>query len=200
MKKNNIELRIYELLGVKVVQKIVLLNAKYILRVKKDNENPGTYFIGKLTYENMNVYKKGIFANAAIHIVGALFCMYHLFPVASTAFVVGTILNLYLVMLQRYNYIKLKRVMNTIKPRYERKREELKNDILETDSKIKEHEYSIMTSKDKEKVIDIDTIINKSSLDDLKKMSEFLKNFEENEYDNDKYAFLDFQFIKLHVK
>ncbi len=199
MKKNNIELRIYELLGVKVVQKIVLVNAKYILHAMKGNETPGNYFIGKLTYENMNVYKKGIFANSAIHVLGALLCIAKLFPVVSTAYIVGAILNLYLVMLQRYNYIKLKRVMNTIKPRYERRREELKNDILETDSKIKEHEYSVMTSKDNEKVIDIDTIINKSSLDDLKKMSKFLKNFKEKEYDND-YAFLDFQFIKLQVK
>ncbi|MDD2180993.1 MAG: hypothetical protein PHW32_01350 [Bacilli bacterium] len=98
------------------------------------------YFLYKLTEEGIENFKKdGIKTNTIIHFGVLPFCIFHLLTTSSKFFIpiyiLGGTINLYCVILQRYNTIRLNRVYEKIKAREKRKnknselKQELGNDL-----------------------------------------------------------------------
>ena len=77
-KNNNIEMKIYEILGVKIFRKIVLKISDFCLKkllTKEEQEdfskNTTNYKMGKVSdLDDIKKYKKQMYFNAIIHIIG----------------------------------------------------------------------------------------------------------------------------------
>ena len=114
-----------------------------------------------------------------------------------------TTLNAYCVMLQRYNIIRINKVINKFSLKYEKERNEIKKELNDTDKLLKEHTYKIVDNKNKEKEIIFDELINKSSLSELKKYRECLNYFEkvnDNKVNSFDYPININKILKLQIK
>lgn len=116
---NNIELQVYCLLGVNQFRKLILAFEKIKhFKDKRQNEN---YHPTNLDVFSLERYNGFLIYNAFLHCVSLLFTV--LYVVLSTAIVFRnlfmdffivflTLLNLYCIMLQRTNYLKIKKHRN----------------------------------------------------------------------------------------
>lgn len=193
MKKNkNLEMKIYELLGVKIFRKIVFSLASIISLPKKRkmtkeewenyNNKTSNYNIGKVKdLEDVKKYKKQTYLNTSIHTFGLFLCMVDLLLGGADAFfIIMTLINIYCIMLQRYNIIRLNKVIKKFYPKYEHQKEELKKELIESDKLLKEHTYKIVkeTKKEvKEREVTFEELLNNSSLSELKAYRESLNYF-----------------------
>lgn len=131
--------------------------------------------------DDIKKYKRQIYFNAFTHAFSLLFCMIYLSLVGVNAFfIIMTLINTYCIMLQRYNIIKLNRVVKKFDAKYERQKEELKKELIESDKLLKEHTYKIVKEKKKEvmeREITFEKLLNNSSLSELKVYRESLNYF-----------------------
>ena len=134
-----IEERIYEFIGIKHFKKIAVSFGKKV-RGNQKTFKGDNYFLHRLTPEGIKDFKKdGIKTNTIIHLGVLPFCVFHLLTTSSNFFIpiyiLGGTINLYCVILQRYNTIRLNRVYEKMKEREERKnqksalKQELKKDL-----------------------------------------------------------------------
>ena len=186
MKNSNIEMKIYEIFGVKIFKKIVFKISDFCLKLfltKEEQEdfskNTTNYKMGKVSdLDDIKNYKKQMYFNAIVHIIGT--CL----GLTTFSYKIGffntlfTILNAYCVMLQRYNIIRINKVINKFSLKYEEEKSQMKKELNDTDKLLKEHTYKIIDNKNKEKEITFEELINKSSLSELKKYRECLNYFE----------------------
>lgn len=181
MKNPNLEMKIYEKIGVKQFRKFVFFtvnNACLIFMgkffkskeekqeiIQELNKQPSNYNIGsKINKKTINNFKKQIYLNSAIHISAFLLLLpsYFLILVGNLpldlVILTGifTVINTYCLILQRYNSIRIDKTLEKLKQHEERKQEKLKEKQKEN---IKTYEYQ----KNKEKV-------------ELKQMREILLN------------------------
>ena len=193
MKKNkNLEMKIYELLGVKIFRKIVFTLAYTISLPKKRkmtkeewenyNNKTSNYNIGKVKdLDDVKKYKKQMYLNASIHTFGLFLCIVDLLLGGLDAFfIIMTLINVYCIMLQRYNIIRLNKVIKKFYPKYEHQKEELKKKLIESDKLLKKHTYKIVKENKKEvteRKITFEELLNNSSLSELKAYRESLKYF-----------------------
>ena len=193
MKKNkNLEMKIYELLGVKIFRKIAFSLAYIISLPKKRkmtkeewenyNNKTSNYNIGKVKdLDDVKKYKKQMYLNASIHTFGLFLCIVDLLLGGLDAFfIIMTLINAYCIMLQRYNIIRLNKVIKKFYPKYEHQKEEIKKELIENDKLLKEHTYKIVKENKKEvteKEITFEELLNNSSLSELKAYRESLKYF-----------------------
>ena len=87
-------------------------------------------------------------------------------------------INLYCIMLQRYNGIRINQLIEKMTPRYERQKDAIKEELRKEDSLLKEHTFKIVDRNKKEKKLTIDEIINTASLSQLteyRKKLEYIK-------------------------
>ena len=184
-KNNNIEMKIYEILGVKIFKKIVLKIGNLCLKLfltkdeRDDFSKTTNYKMGKVSdLDDIKNYKKQIYFNAIVHIIGV--CL----GLTTFSYKIGfintilVVLNAYCVMLQRYNIIRINKVVNKFSLKYEEEKSQMKKELSNTDKLLKEHTYKIINNKNKEKEITFEELINKSSLSELKKYRECLNYFE----------------------
>ena len=193
MKKNkNLEMKIYELLGVKIFRKMAFTLAYIISLPKKRkmtkeewenyNNKTSNYNIGKVKdLDDVKKYKKQMYLNASIHTFGLFLCIVDLLLGGLDAFfIIMTLINVYCIMLQRYNIIRLNKVIKKFYPKYEHQKEEIKKELIENDKLLKEHTYKIVKENKKEvteKEITFEELLNNSSLSELKAYRESLKYF-----------------------
>ena len=144
MKKNkNIEMRIYELLGVKVFRKMAfglrdILAFPLTIRMSKEERHDflcnsaSNYNLGKVkSLEDVKKFKKQLFINSGIHVWALSVCLPNFLKVIggtaslSTAIINLTCIgiNLYCIMLQRYNGIRINQLIEKMTPRYERQKD-----------------------------------------------------------------------------
>lgn len=140
MEKCKVELRIYELLGIKIFQKLTFLLEKIIHR--NDNGYNENYHLKK-KYCNGNVqdFKKFLFYNGGIHIRNILFIIiiilikkiFKCIAWFDCILIILAVKDIYCVMLQRYNYIRIQNcidLQNKAKERrINKKTEKIKSDI-----------------------------------------------------------------------
>lgn len=118
------EMKLYEKLGVLYWKKFVLWVS--VLGVRNPNDRKGTnYYLKDLSLKSVKDFRKWLWFNALVHIFGfmysAIWIIYiiiniHLYSFyASILFIIihiiFLILNLYCIMLQRYNYLRIKKVL-----------------------------------------------------------------------------------------
>ena len=118
----DLEIKIYEKLGVKYFKKITMLIYKVIIKticlLKKSQEKDDVikyqtnYSIGAInSIDDLKRFKKNLYFNSSIHIIALIPCITALF-IATSIFttinaIICTIINIYCIILQRYNYIRL---------------------------------------------------------------------------------------------
>lgn len=129
--RKNIELRIYELLGIKIFKKIVLkivLKMLCILiipltpkmtkeeRYRDFRYSPSNYFVGRIiNTKTISALKRKLRVNAIIHMVILISCIRILLKDINNSLPISTIcidiffslLNMYCIILQRYNIVRI---------------------------------------------------------------------------------------------
>ena len=170
MKKNKtIEMRIYELLGIKFFRKMAFgLHdiLKFPLTIKMSNEErhdflhnrASNYNLGKInSLEEVKKFKKHLFINSGIHIWALLFCLPNFLKViGGTASLSTSIINLtcidinlYCIMLQRYNGIRINQLIKKMTSRYDKQKEAIKEELRKEEPLLLNHTYKIESDKKK---------------------------------------------------
>ncbi len=199
MKKNkNIEMRIYELLGIKIFRKMAfgfrnLLSFSLTIRMNKEEKHnflynsASNYSLGKVKrLEDVKKFKKQLFINSGIHIWGLLVCLPDFLKViGGTASLSKAIINLtciginlYCIMLQRYNGIRINRLIEKMTPRYERQKDAIKEELRKEDSLLLKHTYKIVDKKERETSITFEDLIANANIEQLKQYREYLAHFQ----------------------
>lgn len=205
------EMKIYEKLGIKKFKKFVfgisyvvmfpfmLMEKKTFKDAKKVvNEASSNYSIGKnLNYEGIKEFKKMIYLNSFIHISALIGCIYKMPNIIENASIIPIIiesslitLNTYCLMLQRYNYIRINKTINMLKPKYENEKNKIKEEIKENDSKLINHEFVYITYncvRTEEKSVNFDELLEKASLEKLKEYRNKLSFYSDNAETISKY-------------
>lgn len=195
MKKNkNVEMRIYELLGVKVFRKMVFaLRDKiwilFTLKMSKEERKEylyhtaSNYNLGEVkNLEDVKKFKKQLFSNAIIHLFGFLVLIPNFIKIiggtAALSSIILTLIaggiNLYCVMLQRYNGIRINQLIKKMTPKYERQRDEIKEELRKEDSLLLEHTYKIVDKKERETSITFEDLIANANIEQLKQYRVYL--------------------------
>ena len=199
-KREATEMKIYEALGVKIFKKIVMGLAYLVIipmTPKKTKEErieylysvPTNYTIGKdRDLDSIKIFRSKLITNALIHIwafslaLGSfLIDIKH--PESNIRSLITTVLigfgvNTYCVMLQRYNYIRIKDIIKRMQVREDKKKEVVKQEIIEKDLTLNEHEYTIINKRGKEKPVTFQELLNNSSLAELKALKESIIYFQ----------------------
>lgn len=116
------EMKIYEKLGVRQWKKIVLWLMSKIIRNPKDRHG-SNYYLAGTNVKAVKKFKKWLWCNGIIHAIGIIQCICKIICyalksnlISSFTFVaiVFLFLNLYCVMLQRYNWLRIKKVLSKV--------------------------------------------------------------------------------------
>lgn len=197
MKKKNIELRIYESLGIKTFRKM-LFKLVYILIIpityKMTREErysfiyntPSNYVMKKgYNLQVLRDFKKLLLFNASVHIYSLLASIPNYIsiikgtiPLFDTiiTFLVTTI-NIYCIMLQRYNQIRINQVIKKYESKEKIKKNELTEELIKEDSLLLDHTYKIVNKNDKEKTITFEELLENATYEQLKQYRKYLSCF-----------------------
>lgn len=168
-KKENIEIRIYELLGVKIFRKCAFALEKLIhIKDKGINKN---YHISNDNSMNPDEFNKFLYYNGAIHVKNSMILPLMIVlnvlisgvSLATLGLVLLLIKDLNCVMLQRYNYLRIKS-SSSMKEAINKKRIEKKVFDLENNDKVNDKLNSLSMDE------------TKSLLELGQNMESFLKN------------------------
>lgn len=193
-KDKSIEMKLYELLGIKVFKKmaffvrdIVTLPLTFKMpkeeRKKSLYNTASNYNIGKeKSFENIKKFKKQLFKNAGIHIFALLAFLPSFIKIIlgtaslSTTIIVlpAMVMNIYCIMLQRYNCIRINQLIEKMTPRYEKQKDAIKEELIEKDSLLLEHTYKIIDKKEKETSVNFEDLIANASIEELKQYRNYL--------------------------
>ena len=171
------ESKIYEFLGIKYFKQLTFKLEKLIH--KKDKEQNKNYHLMGNGIEAIENFRKYLYYNGFIHVKNSIALIigltvfvlttgfnYYLIP-----FILLLIKDLYCVMLQRYNWIKLNEYKEKLEQRENRK-------VMKEANKIKEKDFSYNLEQ-------INTM-----LDELRKLKDYLTNNGTVNIDNDGYKML----------
>lgn len=180
-----LELNIYKKIGVRQFRNI-LVKFLYFLVVplyiifkipKSERKNlfhnsPSNYFMKKGNgLKDLKDFKKWLYFNAAIHVHALIRCIIGLFNGTLIIQIPFIILNLYCIMLQRYNYI---RIDNTIKKYEEIEKTKINNFKENIREKIEEPHINVYTRKNKENET-LDSVLDDLSLKNLKALKNLIE-------------------------
>lgn len=197
MDNKTIEEKIYEAMGIKTFKKLVLnmqQKLRKVLKVDDEKVSGDNYFIETQNLEGYNKFKRqGLLYNFSVHfpamIIGGLLIIN---TITSNNINIGLLardgfcflLNTYCCMLQRYNQIRINKVIDRLKIREEKKQ-------------IKDDNF------DKEKTLHNDLNLNqskkKTSIEELIQKRETLINYKNTnleEYNRNNLCVNNFQKIK----
>lgn len=124
-KNFNLEIKIYELLGIKYFKKFVLklrdiVYSLFFFIPKEELEiiknRPDNYKMGITDKkEKILKYKKSLYFNGSVHIFGMFYSMLCIIFTENLIFhLICFIINMYCVMLQRYNYIRINNLLKKV--------------------------------------------------------------------------------------
>lgn len=199
----NLELKIYEKLGVRKFRDIIVkfafffVHPKYIFskkdrkkEIKKFRNTPSNYFVDKEAgLKGLKDFKQWIYIHTFIHIYALFHCIVGLFSGFTVIAIPFTILNLYCLMLQRYNYVRINNVIKKNEESEKKKRNNIKDKIKEN---INNPHISIYSPKKKINENDktIDSMLDNLSLKNLKELKKLI---ERNQAYNNKFLYATFE-------
>ena len=118
------EMRIYELLGVKYWKRFVLWFPCLFIRDPEDRKG-GNYWLEDISVSSIKKFKKQLLFNASLHIGAILVTNIPFFimnlldnniPMMIYQ-VIFFLVNFYCIMLQRYNWLRIKKILKKISSR-----------------------------------------------------------------------------------
>lgn len=193
-KWQNIELKIYELLGVKIFRKMAfglykIIGFPFTIFMSKEKRKefynkPNNYNMKKgHGIQDLRDFENMLLLNACIHICALITCIPNFLNIISgTISLSATIetlisvgVNFYCIMLQRYNHIRINQVIKRKELREEIKNSKLKEKLVKED----EHTYIVVNRIGKEKNITLDQLLEMATYDELKQYREYLLYFKE---------------------
>lgn len=189
--EKTMEMKIYEKLGIKNFKNIIC-NLGYLgfsslpdLVFKKNRQNfinqvKSTCEMGRTNYtigttnnlEDIKSFKKMTLLNGGIHLFNLIACIAVLIAIGNTVYMIIpillSILDIYCIMLQRYNTIRINQTMKKFKPHYERKKNQMKEELIKKDSLLAEHTYKIINVKVKKELdTTIEDLLSTATYDQL---------------------------------
>jgi len=196
-KLNNIEMKIYKILGVKVFKKIVFGLHDFVtlpLTFKLSKEERKNFLYNTASnyrmkkgngLQDLRDFKKMLFFNGSIHFLGLIYgitciigCMMGPLSIFSIIFhFLFACINFDCIMLQRYNYIRLNKVLKKGEKLEEIKKKKLCEELREIKSTSKEHKYILVDKKDEETNITFEEFIETATLEQLKEYKSRLSFF-----------------------
>ena len=188
----SIELKIYEKLGIKFFKKFVInlvcfiCAGAYISKKKSKEEikfeiqnTPSNYFIEKKNgIEGLKKFKKKLFFNALVHIIAGIFSISAIGAGLIIPGIIATILNLYCIMLQRYNYVRINNTIAKLEHIDKKQRTKLKEDIKKNSIESEITRRKIKLTSIKEEEINIDELLNLLTLSQLKTLRNEIISFD----------------------
>ena len=193
-KNKNLELKIYEILGVKIFRKLVMKLLYFcaypyfiLLKIPKEKRKkilyntPSNYFMKKgNALQDLKDFKKQLYFNAGIHIIVLIIILTILYTniFVDIPFI---ILNLYCIMLQRYNYIRINQVINKHKIFEKNKIKLIKTELKEKDSLLKEHVYILECIGKKKEIKTLDELLENAPIERLRQIKKLLEDISEQE-------------------
>lgn len=87
------------------------------------------------------------------------------------------VVNSYCIMLQRYNVIRINQVVNKMTPRYEKQKDEIKEEIIKENTLVNQYNYKIVKEDNKEVETTFEELIENATLSELKQYLERLEYF-----------------------
>lgn len=194
-KKNNIEMKIYELLGVKIFRKMAFgLRDTFFFpftfwmgkeRRKELLYNTASNYIMKKGHglQDLRDFKKELRLNAGIHIVALITCLPNFLRVIGGVVSLSTTIsnltsigiNIYCIMLQRYNYIRINQVLKKGEAIEKRQKDAICAEIKEENQMYNDLTYKILNKKDKEITITFEDFLQTATLQQLKDYKESLE-------------------------
>jgi len=192
----NKELKFYEKIGVLKFKRLILklvyqpfrlfgFSKEYVDSVLQQVSN--NYFIGQRDgIKSLKKFKYSLLFNASIHTSLLIINVPHYYNLlngnysflASINVIFGFTLNSYCIMLQRYNQIRINKVIK----RYEKvdfsKREKLKNKITSSQVNRNVISYKLVNNSSYDDV-DLDELVKNANLNQLKILKESLESFRE---------------------
>ena len=118
------EMRVYELLGVKYWKRFVLWIICLLIRDPEDRKG-GNYWLDDISVASIKKFKKQLLFNASLHIGAILVTNIPFFimnlldnniPMMIYQ-VIWFLVNFYCIMLQRYNWLRIKKILKKISSR-----------------------------------------------------------------------------------
>lgn len=191
------ELKLYEFLGIKQFRKLAFKfrdGLFCIINFKKSKEENEWYLrnsVNNYTVDRQKglkgfyEYRKWIIFNAVIHLI-SIFLMgpnlimnIGVLPLPTMIFsLILFIINIYCIILQRYNWIRIKSIIKRGQRRTERCKEELLKKIKELDDGVEKHTYRIEKRKESS-LITYESFCKEITLEQLKKYRKDLEYFKE---------------------
>ena len=207
-KDKNLEMKIYELLGIKVFRKMAFMlrngitytlylpsllgksftekKNKLKYRLLHDSNN---YTIGDIkNLEDIKKFKNKLLLNASIHLFSLSLCLYTFYEISQlqdaipigvlTTTSIVTAVNMYCLMLQRYNQLRINKVLKKMEPRIAKQKDELIQEIKEYDRSLpEEHTYEITGKKGESTKHTIEDLTTNSTVEQLKQYREYLIDY-----------------------
>lgn len=192
--KNKIELKIYELLGIKTFRKMVfgfckLIALPFTLLLPKEERKEFLNSIKIINYnikgyniQNLREFKKYLLLNAMFHVSALLFCLPNFMKVIGgmtsflqtiTSCIVITI-NCYCIMLQRYNHIRINKTINRIRPYEEKQKTQIKEELKKLENSLSVHNHIMIHKKNNDKKTTFDELLQNATLEELKEYRDYL--------------------------
>ena len=146
-KSANKKLKNYRRMGVVCFKKAVL-NMERILHYRSGKKN-GNYHVKGSSIKSINKFKYYLFYNAFIHFMSLLFTVLYFalsicrgvrVPALDAVIYIITVINIYCILLQHYNYLRIKEVQNRFWQKQRKYSIENKDKIREHLSKIRQEE------------------------------------------------------------
>lgn len=197
--EKNFEIRLYELLGVKIFRKMVfglrdILAFPLVFKMEKEERKK---FLNTPSNYNMKIghglqdlrnFKGALLFNSAIHMFVLITCLPNFLkvigavsiPISLSSALTNVIcvgISIYCLMLQRYNWVRINKVIKKYKPREDKQKEEIKEELIHEDSLIDEHTYIISNNKNKEKEMTIEQLLKNATLSQLKEYRKYLRYY-----------------------
>lgn len=179
------EINLYEHLGVRQFQKLVFKLEKFIHF--KDKQKNINYHVKSDNIDDLNSFKKFLYYNGAIHVrnaigVTALIILQPLFFSKWTLvyLVPSLIKNLYCVMLQRYNYLRINKVIEGREKQIDKRVEKRKESFSEAANKqlinIKDKQTCLTQIENVKKFLQgqEDVFLDSTSIESLRLIKSFL--------------------------
>lgn len=199
-KKKSVELKIYELLGIKKFRKMAFtlrdalvfpLTIKMSIEERKNflyNKHTN-YTIGKIkNIDNLKDFKLDLLFNGSLHMIILLSFIPDIFElmggiesvVATVVTSTGIVLNSYCIMLQRYNWIRINQTINKCESREAKQKEEFKKDLRKDYQLLNEYTSNMSLEKynEKEEMHNyFEEKIENATLEELKKYKSYMEVF-----------------------
>jgi hypothetical protein len=203
MIKKNLEkeMKFYEAIGIKHFRNAAfgLRNALYfpftIFKSKEKRKEMYNYLNSiKTNYnfgtvrslEDIKSFKKQLAINASIHTIGSVSCISSLAHQFSTSYPnTGAIItsgvclaiNIYCIILQRYNQIRINDLIKKMTPHYLRQKNKEREEVRKKDATLPiGHTFTLVDKKGNEEAITIDELIENANMEDLRRLKNGLED------------------------